>query len=558
MTRRVVSLAFGAVALTLSAYAATPQPPAADPAEEVQDVVFFHDDQPLFLRLRVRLGDQAYRRVWHEAVTRLFRNFDVDQNGEVTPQELNRAGWVDRMRGGPGGAVPVRRAGAPGAPVKAESFPTSRSPDELSQVLRSVLAPLELRNQPKTNDGSENLFERLDRNGDRKLSQSELDAAADALSSCDDDDDELIHASELRAYRNPFFGEGVPQATPANAETTPLVLATSREPHARLAARLIKRYDVGSRDNPREKDRKLAQFEIGLDATSFRDADADSDGALDADELTRFLDRPVPGLEVTINVGTGTKGKTTITASTPSSPARFLQRGLRRPSPGRVDLLDDHVQVEFSPSAPPNRGFDIREFYRNQFTASDADGNKTLDKKETERNGIMNNNFDLMDRDSDGKLTEEEVLGFVDLQIELANSRVFLLVTDRGRALFEALDADRDRRLSTREIRSALRRLSAWDLDADAQLGQDEIPQHFRLTFDHAQPVLLIQIGFNPFDTAQNSTDGGNGPKWFSKMDINHDGDVSPREFLGTAADFRRLDTDGDGLIDRSEAAAVK
>jgi hypothetical protein len=37
-------------------------------------------------------------------------------------------------------------------------------------------------------------------------------------------------------------------------------------------------------------------------------------------------------------------------------------------------------------------------------------------------------------------------------------------------------------------------------------------------------------------------------------MDRNGDGDVSPREFLGTRAEFKRIDTDGDGLIDAREA----
>ena len=49
----------------------------------------------------------------------------------------------------------------------------------------------------------------------------------------------------------------------------------------------------------------------------------------------------------------------------------------------------------------------------------------------------------------------------------------------------------------------------------------------------------------------------GIGPLWFRKMDRNGDGDVSPREFLGTLEDFRKIDTDGDGLIDAQEAAAA-
>ena len=37
-------------------------------------------------------------------------------------------------------------------------------------------------------------------------------------------------------------------------------------------------------------------------------------------------------------------------------------------------------------------------------------------------------------------------------------------------------------------------------------------------------------------------------------MDRNSDGDISRREFLGTAAQFRQLDADGDQLIDLDEA----
>jgi hypothetical protein len=37
-------------------------------------------------------------------------------------------------------------------------------------------------------------------------------------------------------------------------------------------------------------------------------------------------------------------------------------------------------------------------------------------------------------------------------------------------------------------------------------------------------------------------------------MDRNDDGEVSPREFIGPADAFKRLDKDGNGVLDAKEA----
>jgi hypothetical protein len=39
-------------------------------------------------------------------------------------------------------------------------------------------------------------------------------------------------------------------------------------------------------------------------------------------------------------------------------------------------------------------------------------------------------------------------------------------------------------------------------------------------------------------------------------MDRNRDGDLSRREWLGTEEEFKKIDTDGDGLISAEEAEA--
>ena len=94
------------------------------------------------------------------------------------------------------------------------------------------------------------------------------------------------------------------------------------------------------------------------------------------------------------------------------------------------------------------------------------------------------------------------------------------------------------------------------DANGDGALSEKELVHLYRLSVGSA-PVNVSQalgISFYAADS-DNRAKPTKGPEWFRNMDRNQDGDVSPREFLGTLADFRKLDADGDGLIDAKEAA---
>jgi Ca2+-binding EF-hand superfamily protein len=132
-----------------------------------------------------------------------------------------------------------------------------------------------------------------------------------------------------------------------------------------------------------------------------------------------------------------------------------------------------------------------------------------------------------------------------------------LTVADAGRSVFEILDADRDGRLSRRELRAASARLKPLDRDADGRITLAEVPRTYELNAGRG-PFSGRGDGSDGFDGAPGPAPRGEKSdvvSWFRRMDRNHDGDVSPREFLGTAADFHKLDRDGDGLIDAAEAA---
>jgi hypothetical protein len=119
------------------------------------------------------------------------------------------------------------------------------------------------------------------------------------------------------------------------------------------------------------------------------------------------------------------------------------------------------------------------------------------------------------------------------------------------------MDLNRDRRLGEREVREAVARVSSWDRNGDGVVSSDEIPHNFQMSIARGQvvPAANPRVAHSGVTVPAVSTAAG--PSWFRKMDRNRDGDISRREFLGTRADFDRMDTDKDGLLSPGEAAAV-
>jgi Ca2+-binding EF-hand superfamily protein len=206
--------------------------------------------------------------------------------------------------------------------------------------------------------------------------------------------------------------------------------------------------------------------------------------------------------------------------------------------------------------APVNKFAAVRRFYIQQYQG--ARGEKEhLDAERAKENTFLAGIFELADRDGDGKLRQNELEAFLDVQTKGTHSFTTVSLGDHGYGLFELLDANHDNRLSPRELKGAWRVLESWDTDKDGFITQKELPRQFQLTLSQglrAGNARFAVVGAprNRFDSLPAS--GKKGPVWFRKMDKNGDGDVSRREFLGSDEDFRRIDTDGNGLIDVEEA----
>lgn len=202
-----------------------------------------------------------------------------------------------------------------------------------------------------------------------------------------------------------------------------------------------------------------------------------------------------------------------------------------------------------------------KDAYIQQLNEADKDNNGYLDEKEAKRNPLFMNLFKLMDADGDGMLYPKELAAYLERMQELQTSAgascASMTITDTGRGIFDLIDANKDGKLTIRELRQMVESFKSLDKNGDGFISLDELPRKYNLQVRHGpnrlgfDSVYFEDVAMSPSKQAPTPS---NGPVWFRKMDKNNDGDVSRREFLGTDHEFRRLDADNDGLISLAEA----
>jgi Ca2+-binding EF-hand superfamily protein len=526
---------------------ATEPPFRAVPGDDCR-VLLLVDSRPRLVCFHVQSAGKPYRVGWDESVGELFRFLDVNGDGNLDEKELSRAPGADQFLRILQGAEDLEPAPAPEyKTVSGEGGDSKVTLDHLAAYYaRSRAKPLAAEWIVKGGKGdalSDALFRRLDADGDGKLSPAELAGAPTLLDRFDTDLDELISPVELlgtppvERYSRPLLDH------PPSGKIPPLLLLDSDSPRDAAVDCLLSRYDAN-------KDGRLSREEMGFEEELFARLDRNKDKTLDRQELTGWLAGP-PELEILVRLsGTGGPaivapravgpGRTGIDAR----PTRYGSLLLTVPG-AELDIL---VRGGEAPIARRDRGR-LEALFR----GLDANKDNVLESREVFKPPFtMVPYLRLADGDGDGKLTWQEWSAFLDLREKIAASAVLMTWLDRGPRLFDFLDANHDGRLSRRELAGARARLAPYM--GNGALRAENLP---------AQSQLLFQFGRPNENLPPNTQDGPNvftpaprvgGPLWFRKMDRNRDGDVSPREFLGTLELFQRIDADGDGLIDADEA----
>lgn len=521
--------------------------PVADRFDQAR-TVFMGSGGPVIAELRLAVSGKPYRQ-WIGAF--LAKLLDGDGSGTLTKQELMLIPQRFRLLLGPGDLTELSPAMI--------ADPSSTGSDTVSLlefqgwIRKRLPQSFSVIAQPQPGDDAVRLTSLLDTTLDGTVSSEELQNAAYTLRFRDLDNDETLSLAELLPYRDPLSQRA--DITPEVANL-PFFNLTDEASCATAAERIIRRYGT---DGQLPTDRLRIPPETG--ASKLPDI-------IGQTELQHLLST-IP-VHLTLEFKLSDKANlSSLSVQISDTAASFCQ--LESSEPGRSVAVIDGSQLEFrARGGGANDRMITRGLLGQEFSRADGDRSQSLNEEEYRQLAAsvlqagVTADFAELDADDDLQLTRTELLGYVERAQAAVASQIEVSLEQQGTTLFSRLDTDGDRRLTRRELRRASEVFTQLDVDQDQTISEQDLQTRYVLSIGLGRSEMRRQDGMTSMQTMMTANDAIlpsaaslNGPVWFQRMDRNRDGDVSLREFLGSAEIFQRLDTDLDGLISAEEAEAA-
>ena len=511
-----------------------------------QDLLFYDNRFPVIIRIRPHFNGRPFEKPWQDYVHSLFKQIDSNQDGQWSKTELAN---VDSSQ--------IERLTIAKHPelwqFDLEPFDQQLSLSEVEDFLiHQQRGPFQqfAPTGSVLSNSTVQLFDVMDRDGDRNLTPEEIRQSPRTLHRSDLNDDGSFSLNELQTSSGSMTRRTRTRTQRSNRVQLPFVLLGPGCDLNEICFQLTNRYADGNS--------QLSARLMGLPDVVFEKYDRDTSGDLDYNELRGFLRHPVPNVELRVNMANDASATDAIqifaNRDVQKKPGSELSDSpdnivLRHAGP-LASMVIGNTQIELTRSQASVES--MRKYIVRQFKNADRDNNDYLEKDEVAGNRVFNAAFASLDADGDEKLFLKELELAVDAKIKIAATQINLAARNRGRNLFQILDKDRNSRLSPGEFTSALKRIDLWDGDKDNAIQPEEVPQVYQLTIGPGRPEFT-GMTLPDFQSAA-SGPSISGPIWFQRMDRDSDNNLTRREFLGTRREFMRLDQDNNQAIDAMEA----
>ncbi len=505
---------------------------------------------PVFADLRISVAKVPYR-TWVGRY--LATQMDGDKDDRLNENELALLTENIRRLAGISGPEEILKAMSPGQPTT--DVTTSDFAKWLSDKLPKAF---DLIAQPQSADDAVRLTSLIDADQNAMVSDEELKAATRTLRFRDLDNDETFSVSELVPYRDPRSQNA---AVTPDVVSLPFFHVTDSDSQSLATDRILKRYGHDGMLDAAVL-RQAPQADPGSNASANR---------LDAAAVQGII--AVPDYHLTLDIRLSDNANTSdVNVTLAPSAIAFCE--IKDDSFGQTAIAIDGLPLKIvARGGGKNNRTATRGFLGQTLVMLDGDRNQYLD--ETEFGGMVSalqqsgatGDFGTVDRNGDKMVTRDELFSFADRDQMASASRIEVTVMQDGKTLFGLLDTNQDRRLSAREVRSGGDVLKQFDMNKDGGFAETELGTEYVLTLGLGRSELrrstgsmqmMNQMRMNSGDAVLPGTAALSGPEWFKRMDRNQDGDVSTREFPGSAEHFRQLDTDADQLITAAEAEALE
>ena len=502
---------------------------------------------PVFVDLHLTVSQIPYR----EWVARFLAiDMDVDNSGRLNESEMNLLTDSVRSLAGVSNAKEIlKEMQTDATDVDVEDF--------IFWLGNRIPRAFDLIAQPQPADDAVRLASLLDTDYDGAISHEELMASARTLRFRDLDNDETFSVSELLPYRDPRSQNA---AVAPDAVSLPFFHVVDRDSARRAAERIVQRYGNEGRISA-----ELLRQRGGV--TTIPGA---TDTPLSIDDLQSVIE--TPHFHMIAKVNLSVKANTSNIKVAVDRDASAFCKSAAKQAFGEYSLVIDGQPLKMMALGGSANDRRSSQGYLGQtFVMSDSDRNQYLDENEfsgmleaLNRAGVRTD-FATIDFNGDAMVTREEVFSFARRDQMAAASRVEVSVRQDGKTVFGILDRNSDRRLSARELREGSTVLITYDVNQDKKFADSELGTEFVLAFSLGRPEFrrtsgqtdMMPMQMRTGDAILPGAESLRGPEWFRRMDRNQDGDVSPREFLGTARQFVQIDSDLDQLISADEAISL-